>query len=260
MSISPKFLIGCDPEWFLRSVYTNEPVSAIDKFNGTKDQPVPLTNEVSVQVDNCAVEYGITPAQSMHEWVDRNVTARDLIEDAAGQMGLAVHIVPSVVFPQSELQDDRAWIMGCDPDLNAYTKEWNPRPAAANPFLRSAGGHLHFGFEYFKPEDMFTVVRAADMYITLPGMMVDLDDRRRELYGKAGACRMKPYGVEFRTASNFWTTTQQRIEWVYRVVNRMLTEVRKGIILPDFIPEIINSGDRVGAQSVIEQYGLEVPQ
>jgi hypothetical protein len=258
MSLSDKFLLGCDPEWFLQSSNTMQPVSAIDKFRGTKEEPFQLDEGVSVQVDNCAVEYGIKPASCMEDWVERNVSAGYQLQSIASAMGLYLLKVPSVVFPEEELQDQRAWVFGCDPDLNAWTKEWNPRPEARNPFLRSAGGHLHFGFPHFEPELMFDVAKGADLFIALPGLLVDTDDRRRELYGKAGAMRMKVYGMEWRTASNFWTTTQKRMEWVYRVANRMLTEVRKGIIVPECVREIIDTGDRVGARSVIEAYGLEV--
>lgn len=260
MSISEKFLVGCDPEWFLKDAFTGEPRSAIDRFKGTKEQPVPLEDGVSVQVDNCAVEYGIKPAASMREWVDRNLSARRQIELEAARQGLSLNIAPSVVFPESELQDERAWIFGCDPDLNAWTEMWNEKPEAEDPFLRSAGGHGHFGFQFFEPRDMIVVVKAADMFLGVPGIIVDKDKRRRLLYGKAGACRMKPYGVEWRTASNFWTTTQSRIEWFYRTVNNMLAAVRKGIIIPESVREVIDSGDEVGAEHLCKVYGLEIPK
>jgi hypothetical protein len=260
MSISPKFKLGCDPEWFLKDMFTGEPRSAIGRFQGTKDKPVPLNDGVSVQVDNCAVEYGITPASCMNEWMDRNLSAREQIEKKAAGMGLELYIAPSVVFPDTELDNELAWVFGCDPDLNAWTEEWNPKPKAANPNLRSGGGHVHFGFDLFEAKGMFTVAKAADMYLAVPGMLVDTDDRRRELYGKAGAMRMKPYGLEWRTASNFWTTTPTRISWLYRTVNNMLKAVRDGIIIPDSVREVIDKGDRVGATHLCKIYGLEVPE
>jgi hypothetical protein len=252
--------LGCDPEWFLKDLYTGEPRSAIGRFCGTKENPVPLNDGVSVQVDNVAVEYGIMPATSASQWCAANLSARRQLEQEANTKSCTLHIVPSVVFPETELDTPDAWVFGCDPDLNAWEGCWNPRPESSNPFLRSAGGHIHFGFDAFDPEDMFTVVKAADMYLAVPGLLVDKDDRRRELYGKAGACRLKPYGVEWRTGSNFWTLTQSRIEWVYRTVNNMLRVVKEGIIIPETIREVIDKGDRVGAQYICQTYGLEVPE
>lgn len=258
MSASVKFLLGCDPEWFLRDVHTGEPRSAIGRFMGTKKEPVPLEDGVSVQVDNVAVEYGITPATSEQHWVDLNHSARIQIAALAAKHNCNLLITPSVIFPETELNCEAAWLFGCEPDLNAWTKEWNPKPEAANPLLRSAGAHLHFGLDYDK-QLLAEVVKATDMYIAVPGLLVDPDDRRRELYGKAGACRFKPYGVEWRTGSNFWTANTTRIRWVYRTVNSMLEALAKGLKVPAIVREIIDTGDRGSALLFCKQHGLEVP-
>ncbi len=41
--------------------------------------------------------------------------------------------------------------------------------------------------------------------------MYDKDTERRGMYGKAGAFRPKPYGVEYRTLSNAWLSNDERI-------------------------------------------------
>lgn len=260
MLLSDTFKLGCDPEWFLLNKETKRVTSAIGKFQGTKDQPWVLSDQCSVQVDNCAVEYGIKPAETLKQWVNHNTEARFRIEDLCDRQYLAVHVVPSVIFPDKELEHPDAWVFGCDPDLNAWTQKWNPKPEAKEPNLRSAGGHIHFGFSAFDPEAMFQIAKAADMFIQLPGLLVDKDDRRRELYGKAGACRLKPYGVEWRTASNFWTTDEGRIEWVWRTVNELIKAVRKGIKVPKEVREIIDTGDRLSACNFCKVHGLEVPE
>ena len=37
----------------------------------------------------------------------------------------------------------------------------------------------------------------------------DSDTNRMKLYGAAGACRVKPYGVEYRVPSNKWLADEQ---------------------------------------------------
>jgi hypothetical protein len=60
--------------------------------------------------------------------------------------------------------------------------------------------------------------------IPLFGMLTAL---RRELYGKAGAFRPKPYGVEYRVLSNRWLNSEALIRWVYN--QSQLGMARRGL-------------------------------
>jgi len=253
--LQSNLLLGCDPEWFLTD--GSQPVSAIGKFQGTKKRPFPLLEGVTCQVDNCAVEYGILPAQTLGQWLHMNIAAYDQISNMAMSMGLAVHIVPSVVFPDKELDTPEAWIFGCDPDFNAWDLAWNPKPKAKNPNLRSAGGHGHFGYKFTSKEQVIEAARAADMFIGVPGLLVDSDDRRRELYGKAGAMRFKKYGFEWRTGSNFWTVSINRLEWFYRQCHEVIAFVTKGGKVPKDVQQIIDNGDRDDARAFCQLHSIE---
>jgi hypothetical protein len=78
------------------------------------------------------------------------------------------------------------------------------------------------------------------MFLGLWSVIRDPDTKRRELYGKAGAFRFKPYGVEYRVLSNFWLHTPDRMEYVWHLVRGALgcrTE-------PDpLLQDIINSSN-----------------
>src|SRR3546814_16551327 len=91
-------------------------------------------------------------------------------------------------------------------DYNAGTGGVTPPPdASQNPLMRCAGGHLHVGWT--EGESLGSIqhvmncsdlVKQLDGYLGLGSLGKDKDKVRRSLYGKAGACRIKPYGVEYR--------------------------------------------------------------
>jgi hypothetical protein len=75
-------------------------------------------------------------------------------------------------------------------------------------------------------------VKQLDWYLGGWSLQKDPDPIRRRLYGKAGACRYKPYGVEYRVLSNFWVTSAitRRLVW-----NRMQAALYA--MSNDFLPE-----------------------
>ena len=66
-----KILIGADPEVFLKNP-EGQYISAIGRFKGTKNQPVPvrsLGKGYAVQVDNVLLEYNVPAATNGTKWV-----------------------------------------------------------------------------------------------------------------------------------------------------------------------------------------------
>ena len=182
------FTIGCDPEFFLKRGTSF--VSAIDKVGGSKDEPRPIGAGCAVQEDNVAVEFCIPPAESCDKFYNSIMYSLDEIMKQVP--GLEFSHAASAEFDDTELDHPRALEFGCEPDYNAWTKRKNPRPYCANHKLRSAGGHVHVGV---KGVDRYQLIRAMDLFLGVPSVLMDEDTRRRELYGKAGAFRPKPYGV-----------------------------------------------------------------
>lgn len=221
-------LIGCDPEVFLVNE-TGKFISSIDRIGGSKDMPRPIDDEGSaVQEDNVAVEYNIAPAQDVETFIQRNRKVLSYLAHHVQSQGLSLSIVPSAVFDKDQLKDPRALEFGCEPDFNAWKGgEVNPRPRAANRQLRSAGGHIHVGFNG-ENLDPILVVKALDLFIGVGMMKYDNDTQRRMLYGKAGAMRFKSYGVEYRTPSNAWLQSDETIRYVWKQQERALEFVRSG--------------------------------
>lgn len=91
----------------------------------------------------------------------------------------------------------------CMPDYNVYTEKKNKKPNAKNQNLRSAGFHIHVGYDHPAVPESLRMVKLLDIFLGIPSVIIDPDKKRRELYGKAGAFRLTKYGVEYRTLSSY---------------------------------------------------------
>lgn len=219
--------IGSDPELFLVDL-SGKFISSIDKIGGSKDFPFDIENGCAVQEDNVAVEFNIPPCTSLEQFIDSCEYSLSFLTWKAQQAGLNLQIIPSATFDADQLEDPRAQAFGCDPDFNAWDNmRRNPRPRAASN-LRSAGGHIHIGG--VADMNIPLLVQALDKFIGVPMVLFDQDTRRRQLYGKAGACRVKPYGVEYRTVSNEWLASK-RFQWIWEQTHKAVDFVDNGGVI-----------------------------
>ena len=219
--------VGADPEVFLINA-AGAFVSSIDRIGGSKDEPRPIDDEgCAVQEDNVAVEYNTPPCTTVEQFIFYNRKVLQYLSEHVAKQGLSLCIQPSANFSKQELADPRALEFGCEPDFNAWKGGgMNPRPRSKDRSLRSAGGHIHLGG--IDGLDKLLVVKAMDLFVGVGMLQFDKDTRRRELYGKPGAFRDKPYGVEYRTASNAWLMSDDTIRYVWRAQERAVEFVRSG--------------------------------
>jgi len=204
------FMLGADPELF---VYRGDnPVSAHDLIPGTKANPYAVPGG-AIQVDGTAAEFNINPAKTFDEFNDNIETVLQHLQEYLPD---DCYLRPqSVVVWDSEYFETLPYTaieLGCMPDFDAWTGRRNPKPKLkSSPTLRTAAGHIHIGFtENADCQDMQHILAAQEMiklmdwHVGTWSCDADPDKIRRSLYGKAGACRYKTYGVEYRTLSNFW--------------------------------------------------------
>jgi len=214
--------VGADPEIFVGK--RNEIISGHALPFGTKEKPRP-TKHGSVQVDGLALEVNVKPSKGKFEFIRNcsNVIAdlEKLVKEADDEMYLIVK--PTAYFTKKYLDSlpESAKELGCNPDWNAYTMAENPRPDASGDF-RTAGGHVHLGWgDGFNPNSLEHIAKCAvvaqqlDYTIGVMSVEFDKDKTRRELYGKAGSFRPKPYGMEYRTLSPVWLLSTQHISLVH---------------------------------------------
>lgn len=261
--------LGSDPELFLRDVKTSQLVSSIGLIGGTKDLPLPMPEMprgFAMQEDNVAVEFNIPPAEDIISFTRSIQGGLGKLEEIAKGLDLVVAIESAVYFPPELLNNPQAQTFGCTPDFNAWTGRINPRPMAGDSTLRSAGGHIHIGIAPKIPKHKLeAIVRVMDLFLGVPSVMMEPDSTRRKLYGKAGAYRMTPYGVEYRVLSNFWIRSPELCEWAYNSTINAIEVVLASNDDANWISNLrapihkaINESDMAVAHRLIVDHNLNV--
>ncbi len=249
-----ELLLGADPELFLTNKH-GKFISSVGLIGGSKRHPKDIGKDCSVQEDNVAAEFNIPPAADADAFVASCQYALDYLVRLAAEKDLLVSITASKVFDKDQLTSKAAQAFGCDADFNAWTRKMNKKPKAPNLDLRSAGGHIHFGYHKI---DMTKLIRWADVKMALPSVLEDDDKDRRLLYGQAGCFRPKPYGAEYRTLSNYWLKDEQLMRLVFSRAQETVALAKKGQMLSDnagkIIQRAINTSDKALAEQLIAKY------
>jgi len=252
--------IGADPELFLHS--GSEFISGDLMIPGTKKDPFRV-NRGAVQVDGMAVEFNIDPADTENEFLLNINTVLSVLRGMIPQYSVlpapVAHFTPECMAAQRE----EAKELGCDPDFNAWTEDVNPTPNGDVPF-RTGAGHIHVGWT--EGADInghehimmcIDLVKQLDFYLGLPSVLYDEVSQRRELYGKAGAYRVKPYGVEYRVLSNFWLKDDTHIRWAYNSTRNAIEALQGGEVMADKvgdIQDVINTSSVGGAKDILKTF------
>lgn len=246
--------LGSDPEVFL--VDSNgKHISAIGFINADKWHPMQIPDMDSgftLQEDNVALEYGIPPAASADELI---FSIEAVMERSKAWLpNLSFSKLSCTIYDKDQMMDARAHVFGCEPDYCAWTQEPNSPPNPSHPFMRSAGGHIHVETKAHGLQ----VVKAMDLFLGVPSVLMDTGEDRKQMYGKAGAFRPKPYGVEYRTLSNFWIFEKKYMQWVWNSTERALANLGQAEKYQDLILESINSNNKEVAQQLCEELNLEL--
>lgn len=262
-----QLMIGADPEKFAVDK-SGKFISVHDRLPGTKINPHKV-NKGAIQVDGTAAEFNIDPASSEEEFITNIDAVMAQLQAMLGD-DLTLSSCPVAEYgreymntlPASSLE------LGCEPDFDAYTVRENPRPNADVDF-RTGAGHIHFGwgegFETTSEEHMEAcsmLTKQLDMMLGLPSLMFDRNDKRRELYGKAGAFRPKSYGMEYRVLSNAWVGNRDLTGWIYRQATKAFNDLMNGYArYPGgeyAVQSAINTSDRDFAAEIMGDFGVEV--
>lgn len=256
--------LGSDPEVFLKNQDTGEFVSVEGLLGGTKENPIPITEEGhAIQEDNCSAEFNIPACRNADDMHNHIQFVLDYINNKIKSKGLVVTTEASVIFDKKYLQSEQALTFGCEPDINAYTLNSNDI-ADTTGDMRSAGGHIHVGYNNPDLETSIELIKALDLFLGIPSMIMDKDTRRKELYGKSGAFRIKDYGCEYRVLSNFWIFNKETVNWVFKGVQKAVDFVNDGHKLSKddetLIQEAINNNNKEAINRLSEMYNLGVSE
>ncbi len=257
--------LGSDPELWV--VEDGKVICADGIIKGTKAKPHPV-DMGAIQVDGFAVEYNTDPASTLVQWEYNHRTVQQALLASIGE-NRVLGYAATAFFDEEAFNEapDEAKILGCEPDYNAWTGRTNDTPDNTNMF-RTAGGHIHIQFtkdaDINCPHhllDCYALVKALDLWLGIPSVLMDGDIDRRKMYGGAGAFRPKSYGLEYRTLSNFWTKTPQLRAWAF---NNTLSSINWIIKKENFkylgsgIERVIATDNRKDARDYVGHYNIPV--
>jgi hypothetical protein len=210
-------MVGADPEFFVQK--DGKPYPIVGLLGGDKYQAVDRWDIgifCGYLEDNVMAEFTITPCESAEQFVEMNTQMIDVIMEKLGSEYKPL-ITPAVRFEEKYLKSQQAQHFGCMPDHSAYSLQIQQVNAKDAGTLRTAGGHIHIGWDGADEnlETAATVARAFDLLVTMPFLLIEPDNERRQLYGKAGSFRVKSYGVECRQLSCHWLSSPELMAWVY---------------------------------------------
>jgi len=199
--------IGTDPELFLYSPLYGKYVPVCGLVGGTKEKPIPINEEnigYSLQEDNVALEFTIPPATTKTEFINSiNFVKNYITETVLKPLELIPHYVASARFNEDDLSNPAAQHMGCSKSYDAWSFEEH-QVDRSDYTLRTTGMHIHVGYDNPNDQTSIDIIRAMDLFLGVPSVLIDPDNERRKMYGKAGDFRMKKYGVEYRVLSSYF--------------------------------------------------------
>lgn len=237
--------IGADPELFVQD-REGKVIPICGKIGGTKEQPIVINHLVealygreldargrspidregnyAIQEDNVMLEFNIPAYRegpTFTEAINKMLTVlegtvlskHDLkIKNDVMHTFKAEDIAP---FPQ-------AFTVGCMPDIDAYAEnERMPFNATHFGNHRFCGGHIHVQYNHNNvPRHIFA--QFMDVVAELPFLRWDRQKMRRMFYGQPGLYREKPYGIEYRTPSNYWLSKSFRDTYLYQLVDNVI--------------------------------------
>lgn len=207
-------------------------------LGGTKDAPKALSAKkpgFMYQEDGAAGEFNIPPATTPTEFSHHIAFMLNELGPLLKSKGLRFAKTNNLTLkPKWTTDHPNLLTIGCDPDYCAYSvKDGVAFPRIPSPdkvgLIRGAGGHVHIGYDIdLCPQDI--LVRLLDISVGLPSLSLDKQGLRRQWWGQAGTYRPKPYGLEYRTLSNFWIWSGGQSKLVSATVFALLDSLRVKMI------------------------------
>lgn len=258
--------LGSDPELFIINTKTNQVVSSIGLIPGEKGNPWRdekwMKKGFGMEIDNILAEFNIPPCKTLGSWITNIEFMKNYIRDFVKKIDpcLDIKCSASELVPWDQLNSDEAKLFGCAEDYNVYTESVNPKPKGELTNLRSAGVHIHVGYKNPNIPQSMSLIKYMDVYVGLPSVILDDDNRRRTLYGKAGSFRLCPYGLEYRVLSGKFIDNRQLITFMYESTMNAIDACSEEFPLPDAddVISAINDSNKELAKSIMKKYNIKM--
>ena len=248
-------ILGTDIEMFVINKQTKQAVNACGIVQGTKYSPYQWKEGGFLTSLDCIMMEYNTPATS-----NKDVFISQILESQEYLSSLLPNNLELSPFPYYDVNPEELYTVesitfGCEPDLNAYTGKFNKVSVNPETFPgRSAGFHLHIDVDQSQQREF---VKLLDFTLAVPGLLLEPDNNRKALYGKAGSYRDNIKWVEYRTLSS-WFQQKEYLEFIWNNSEKALELLNDRF--KDYknydIKNIIKNNDKAGAELIVKKYNL----
>lgn len=233
-----KFLLGSDPEAFIMHNESGLVMSSKRFTDGTKDEPEWLGGGFALLNDNILIEGNVPPSPNKELFQQSMTALWNSMNDRAATRNAHLHNSDCETISDALMDTDEAKEFGCSSFRDAWNELVEIETPQLNGNVRPAGTHIHVGIENASDSLKMAIVRAFDMFVTLPAIEnTGMNYRTSNLYGILGACRIKSYGVEARSLGGTWFNPKH-FEWIYDMVEKAINFAVKNEELLINLPSI----------------------
>lgn len=237
-------VLGADPEFFLKPKDKKNIIGSEKVIDIKKGVPVDSLYSTSFKsaiiCDGVQAELTITPAacrahvgnqiQECFKKLNKHLKKTDIVPCFKP----TINVTKKEMFSLSQASK----IFGCSPSKNAWNNPPKVNIADINPEeyrFRSAGGHIHIGqinnvsMRTFLHDNVEDIIQLLDYLLGNTCVLLDRDKnqaKRRKTYGRAGEYRIQPWGIEYRTLSNFWLRSYQLMSFVMGLAREVVLLVK----------------------------------
>ena len=255
--------IGADPELFIINEKTKKVVSSIGLIPGEKGNPyvaADMPSGFGMETDNILAEFNIPPVNTKLAFINNINYMKWYINKFVKNINpdLGILCAASKTVDANQLNSPQAKMFGCDVDYNVYSEQPNPKPEGNKTNIRSAGFHIHIGYDNNNIDTSLALIRYLDMYLGMPSILKDKDKKRRSLYGKAGCFRLTSYGIEYRVLSSAMMKDDKTLSFIWDQLEKAIhhCKIHSTLLSPQTICDVINNSDSKLAQHFITQYNI----
>jgi hypothetical protein len=266
---------GSDFEIGVENIKERKIIPVCGLIGGTKDFPRDIGNHCHAQEDNVMAEFNIPPVKTKEEWLDFTNYCCAEGNRILGKTGNRLQVLSSHHYEKEELASKQAATFGCSPSVDAYTGNLRC-PKSKNTTLRTCGYHIHVGFPRrckktknpFNMDRQRKIAKYFDLFVGIPSIILDPDNERRVLYGKAGDFRNKVLPdeqrtnvFEYRSLGGNLLKYEDLVNWVLYATKHVVKAFNTNFKLPedDLLKNTINNSDKKQAEKIINSYNIPMP-
>lgn len=259
---------------FEMGVFTQDDVvtPVTNKLGGTKDDPIDIGNGCFKQEDGPMAEFNIPPVVDVEQWSSSIQHCMDVGNAELAKSNLKMQAMSSAMYTDVDLDSNDLRTLGCSQSNDPYD-ETITAPDGNTTNMRTCGFHVHVGFlkkdsdgKRFRFDDANYLAKCFDLEVGLPCLLLDNDNKRRELYGQAGDFRVntvydqdnnKIQLFEYRSLGGNLLSSDEHIRLVYALTQRAVARFNSRLDFSedeDAIRNCINNSDTETAKELIQKY------